>query len=176
MIGVLNCFDNCLNIRTRCHVFNAFIQPKLNYCLPVWCHNNKSTEYAIDHILLRAAHIILHDKTAKFNNDNYSFTAILPFKLLFSLSCLSTVYSLLWGDDKHSFLLPVFTSDSSSQRTTRNRQHKFILLLHKTSAVENCFYHSAARQWNDLPNDLNAILDQNQFFKCISSYILAQLS
>ena len=34
MIGVLNRFGNCLNTNIRCHIFNAFIKPNLNYCLP----------------------------------------------------------------------------------------------------------------------------------------------
>ena len=35
-LGVLRCFGQLLNYRSRLQLFNAFIKPVLTYCLPVW--------------------------------------------------------------------------------------------------------------------------------------------
>ena len=77
MIGVLNCFGNCHNTCTRWYAFNVFIKPNLNYCLPVWCHNNKSIEYAIDHVYItpcRTRHLTVTKLAVQFNYNTYRIT------------------------------------------------------------------------------------------------------
>ena len=79
MISVLNRFGCSLNNDVRCRILNAFIIPKLNYCQPVWCHVSKGEEKTINHVLLRAVKIVLHNKTAELNAVTYHSTKILPF-------------------------------------------------------------------------------------------------
>ena len=48
---VLNRFGCSLNMHTRQKILQAFIVPKLVYCLPVWGHTEKKDIAAMDHVL-----------------------------------------------------------------------------------------------------------------------------
>ena len=151
ILGVLNRFDRSLNTDARRRLFNAFVMPKVAYCLPAWCYVNKGTEKAMDHVLLRAARIILSDNSVEFNESTNKFTGISPFKLLVEFKCLLATHSLLQHGDVASYLPAVFTADGS-QRSTRSMEgRKFKLPRHFNTSDEQCFYYMTAKYWNNLP-------------------------
>ena len=121
MLGVLNRFGRSLNTDAPRRVFNAFVMPKVVFCLHAWCHVNKGTKKAMDHVLLRFARIILYDNSVEFNESTYKSTSILPFKLLAEFKCLLATHSLLQHGDVASYLLALFTANSS-QRSTRSME------------------------------------------------------
>ena len=64
MIGVLNRFGSSLSIDACHRILSAFSILNTSYCQSVWCHVSKGEEHAMDHVLLRAARVVLHDKAA----------------------------------------------------------------------------------------------------------------
>jgi Reverse transcriptase (RNA-dependent DNA polymerase) len=173
MTGVLNRFGCSLNTTVRCRVLCAFILPKLTYCLPVWCAVDKRTTVAMDHVLQRAARVVLHDKTSTLSEATYDSTGILPFSSLSKYRCLTTVHSLLSRDDAAAYILPLF-STADSQRSTRSSEgRKFMLPRHNVTSVEHCFHYYAANCWNDLPYSLTQLLDFSSFNSKILRHILS---
>ena len=67
----------------------------------------------MDRVLLRAARVDLHSKTAELNQDLYEATNILPFDLLSSFKCLLTTHALL-RQDNVSVYLPQMLSNPTS--------------------------------------------------------------
>ena len=175
MLGVLNRFGRSLNTDARRRGFNAFVMPKVVYCLPAWCHVNKGTEKAIYHVLLRAARIILSDNSVEFNESTYKSTGILLFKLLAEFKCLLATHSLLQHSDVASYLPALFTADGSQQSTRSMESRKFKLPLHSNISNEKCFYYMAAKYWNNIPYPASQILDNSQFFKSINAHILSHM-
>ena len=151
MVGIFNRFSCSFNTDSRCRIFNAFIKPKMIYCLLVWYNMNKNAENAADHILCRAAHVILHSKHTALDRNTFRINGIMPFTLMSSLKCLATIHTLLQCDDHLAYLPPLFPSVVDSHRTTRNSGHKFVLQMHKTSSKKLCFHYSSAKFWNNLP-------------------------
>ena len=175
MLGVLNRFGCSLNTDAPRRVFNAFVMPKVVYCLPAWCHVNKGTEKAMDHVLLRAAGIILSDNSVEFNESTYKSTGILLFKLLAEFKCLLATHSLLQHGDVVSYLPALFTADSSHRSTRSIEGRKFKLPRHSNTSDKQCFYYMAAKYWNNLPFSASQVLDNSQFFKSVNAHILSHM-
>ena len=178
MISVLNRFGCSLNSDVRCRILNAFIIPKLNNCQPVWCQGSKGEEKAINHVLLRAAKIVRHNKTAELNVATYHSINILSFHISSAIKCLNTVHTLLQCDDAAEYLPPLFTVErTQSQRSTRSAEgYKFVLPRHTLSSVEQCFDYQAAKLWNSLPFTITNLANSNNFHNLSSKHILLQLA
>ena len=144
MLVVLNRFGRSLNTDGRCRDFNAFVMPKVVNCLQTWCHVNKGTEKPMDHVLLRAAHIIQSDNSVEFNESTYKSTSILPFKLLAEFKRLLATHSLLQHGNVASYLSALFTADGSQRSTRSMEDRKFKLPRHSNTSDEQCFYYIAA--------------------------------
>jgi hypothetical protein len=117
MIGVINRFGASLNSDARYHILNAFVIPKLTYCLPVWAHIDKTFTKAMDHMLHRVARILLRSKSAELDTSRFKATGILPFKQLSLYKCQTAVHWLMDRFDMVAYLPELL---SCTQRITRN--------------------------------------------------------
>jgi hypothetical protein len=175
MTGVLNRFGATLNCDSRKRILNAFVMPKMLFCLPVWCHINKSTEKAMDRMLLVTSRIVLRNKNSVLGRLTCASSGILPFASLSAFRCLLTVHSLL-GNDTADYL-PKLLSDPCSQRNTRSTEgRKCVIPRHSKTSDEQCFYYSAAKLWNSVPSQLTIVIDKNKFYNQSFNYMLTQLS
>ena len=117
MIGVLNRLGTSLNFTSRQRIFEAFILPKITYCLPVWSNTDKSAEKAMDVVLLRAARVIQHKNNVHLNTSTYNVTGILPFRTMSAIRCLSVAHCLLSYSDSKNYLLPLMSTSGSTTVT-----------------------------------------------------------
>ena len=80
MIGIINRLGNTTNTNTRLRILQAFVQPKLTYCLPVWGHLTSCTP--MDHTLVHAARVVLRNKAAELGKPTFLSTGLSPFNEL----------------------------------------------------------------------------------------------
>ena len=139
-IGVFNRFGVTLNKNVQQRILQAFILPEFTYCLPVWGHLNKTCTSSMNQALQRAAHVVLHDKTAVLNCDTYSSTRILPFDYTTQLRCAVRVNALLSNDDYTSYLPPLLANNGNQIVTRDITSRRFNVPKHKLAAYEVCFY------------------------------------
>ena len=104
MIGKLNRLGTSLNFTSRQRIFEAFVLPKITYCLPVWSNTGISAEKAMDVVLLRAARVVQHSKNVHLNTSTYIITGLLPFCTISAIRCLSVTHSLLSYSDCNNYL------------------------------------------------------------------------
>ena len=175
MVGVINRLGNALNTNTRQRILQAFVMPKLTYCLPVWGRLCSKSNTAMDHTLLRAARVVLHNRTAELNKATFLSTDILPFSELATMRCLLAVHRILSDDDNSSYVPPLLAR-SGSQIITRNTTgRRFSIPKHRLTATEHCFYYNSSTIWNDLPLNVTTILGRNAFRTNLCNYILSKL-
>ena len=175
MIGVMNRFGTSVNCNTRRRVLTAFAFSTLTYCLSVWSAINKTNVKAMDRMLLQAACVVLHSKTAELNQDLYKATNILPLDLLSSFKCLLTTHALL--QDNVSVYQPQMLSNPNCQRSTRgNEGRKFLLPTHTISGDKLCFYYSASKIRNDALYKLTQEQSISQFYNQALLYIFSKFS
>ena len=62
-IGVLRRFSSSLNTDARLKIFNAFILPRITYCLPVWGNGSATATSKLDRCLLQSVRILLQKET-----------------------------------------------------------------------------------------------------------------
>ena len=172
MIVVLNRFSSSLNTDTCRCILNAFIILNISYCQPVWCYADKGEKHAMDHVLLRAIHVVLHNRAAVLGRSTYSTTGILPYNFLSKIQCFCTVYYLLQREDAADYLLPLFQCEWSARNMDGR---KFVLLHHTLTSIEYCFHYWAAKFWNILPCNFTSLTAFSQFYKFISVHLLSEL-
>ena len=129
----------------------------------------------MDHTLLRAARVVLHNRTAELNKATFLSTDILPFSELATMRCLLAVHRILSDDDNSSYVPPLLAR-SGSQIITRNTTgRRFSIPKHRLTATEHCFYYNSSTIWNDLPLNVTTILGRNAFRTNLCNYILSKL-
>ena len=104
MIGVLRRFSASLNTDARLKIFNAFILPRITYCLPVWGNGSVTATSKLDRCLLQSVRIMLNSSAAELNESVFSSTAILPFYCLVFLKKFKCIFKLLQTDTHLRYL------------------------------------------------------------------------
>ena len=79
MIGVLKRCGRTMNTDVRQKVYNSFIAPRFDYCLPVWWHLPKASADRMDHCLVRMLRYILYDSSACFTDTTYTLLGLRNF-------------------------------------------------------------------------------------------------
>ena len=111
----------------------------------------------MDHVLRRAARVVLHDKSVSLGQLTYAVTGLMPFITMTMLRCVVAVSILLARGDVLPYLPPLL-ANAGSQRTTRNSDARRFAVPHYTlTATEGCFYYKAAIYWNALASTIMSI-------------------
>ena len=69
MIGVLRRFSSSLNMGAQFKIFNAFLLPRITYCLSVWGDGSATATSKLDHLLLQSIRILLNNSAAELNES-----------------------------------------------------------------------------------------------------------
>ena len=178
MVGVLNRFGSSLNTNTRQRILQAFVIPKVTFCLPVWGHVENKQCAAMDHVLQRAARVVLHDKTASLNRQTYDVTGLVSFALMTEWRCDIAVSALLSRENTDSCLPPLLAAGSQcSGRTTRSVAGRcFLIPKHALTASQKCFFYAATKHWNNLPAKLTAIQCHKLFTTQLRNHFITLLA
>ena len=78
-IGVLQRFGASLDIKTRSHLYKAYIKPDIEYYLPVWGNHNTAQATSFNKLLTHAKRIITRNKTANLCNTDFNTFCIADF-------------------------------------------------------------------------------------------------
>ena len=176
MIGVLNRLRTLLNFTSRQRIFEAFILPKITYCLPVWSNTGKSAEKAMNVVLLHAARIVQHNKNVHLNTSTCTITGLLPFCTMSAIRCWSEANSLLSYSDCNNYLLPLMSTLGNTIIIRNISGQKFLLPSHKNTVLENSFHYNAAKLWNEIDYTVTEINDHKIFTSKIFKHFIRNLT
>ena len=166
MTGRLNVarrFRRILNASTRRIVYNAFIRPHLEYCLPVWGNCTTTDCHAMDCLLTKCTKFLYGKQHIDSVNDITNSCSPTNFKNIVLLHNMRLMFSFIHSTC-HNLNIDLITHSYS----TRGSQ-SFKLSLHKFnfSSTKLSFYGTVPRQWNQLPNNVSIITDLNKFLQAI---------
>ena len=103
-LNVARRFGRILNATTRRIVYNAFIRPHLEYCVPVWDNRTKTDRYAMDRLLTKCTKFLygkqlissVNDITNSCSSTNFKNIVFLHnMRLMFSFIILQVMISIL---------------------------------------------------------------------------------
>jgi hypothetical protein len=176
MVGILRRFSSSLNTDTRLKIFNAFILPRITYCLPVWGNGSATATAGLDRTLLRSARIILNSSTAVLDSSVFSSTAIMPFSHLVFSKNVICIFKLLLNQTHSQYLCSDLLKDLVTHSTRSSDGRKFYSLRHKRQRDELCFQCRAIRDWNSLPASVTKSTKLNSFQNSITYIIQSKLT
>ena len=135
----MNRLGNATNTNTRLRILQVFVQPKLTYCLPGWGHLTSCT--AIDHTLVHADRVVLHNKADELGKPTFFSTGLLPFNELCIQRCVLAVHAIISNDNANAALYVLsLLVQTNSQTVTRNvTGRRFIMPKHKLAASDFAF-------------------------------------
>ena len=151
------------DIKTRSHLYKAYIKPDIDYCLPVWGNHNTVEAIPFDKLLTRAKSIITRNITANLCNADFNtfcitdFTIIVYFLLLFAFllhvhlnnNIFNSTFKILSDVEK-----PMATCafDSFKLHTIKSKK-----------SCDNYFLFTAPKLRNMLPNNVTCVTNFNAF-------------
>ncbi len=151
-IGALRRIRSLISQSTAEQIYNALIQPYLDYCAPVWDGLSSYLCEKLQKLQNRAARVILQA------NCGVNSSLLLE--------------TLKW--DK---LAPVYLQDLFSERYTdydmRDSLRKLNLPKPRTDYLKRSFGYSGALLWNSLPENITAIRSIKEFKKKIKHALKA---
>ena len=98
MLGAIRRAGNSANANVRHRLLDAFVKPRMFYCLPVWGNCCEMSSNKLDRTLLRALRIITRDAYAKFSKTEYAAYGILPYRSLLKLRNVCLVHRMQHSD------------------------------------------------------------------------------
>ena len=156
MLAVIHRLNSSLNADSCLKIYNAFIAPRVNYCLLVWgnCLQPASTE--IDRSLERAVHLIFVSSNLTLQPSTASMASFHPFHQLVLIRNVNSLFKIVCDNMANYYLDCTQISHSSGLSTSCTDGRKFYILAHIRSCGEKFFRHSAKQDWNALPASTNA--------------------
>ena len=70
MLGALHRSTSATNTSTRARLYDVFIKPKMNYCLPVWGNSTETDIACMKRIVKRALRTVLNQSEAIFSQES----------------------------------------------------------------------------------------------------------
>ena len=92
-LEVIRRFGRCLNAKTRLLVSNAYVQPHLSYCLPVWGNTNAVAVRELDNVLIRCLRTITGLCTSTFSCDVFDSYNICDFSTQVFINNVLTLFT-----------------------------------------------------------------------------------
>jgi hypothetical protein len=177
MIGVIKRCGHSINYDTKRKIYNAFIAPHLDYCLPVWGHLPKVASDRMSHCLSRMLRVITNMPFVSFTASTYNETGLRDFPHAVAVRCCMYIFSAVHHT---ASLQDVFLVDNSvlptSQISRRSDDaNKFITIIPKRATDCYSFQTFAASVWNNLPNVLTRIPNKTMFLKKLDDFYISKL-
>jgi hypothetical protein len=169
---VLRRLGHVLNMRSRLQLFNAFIKPHLQYCLPVWGNCSVALQHAFDKTLIRCVRYILADSNIHdLNRRILDCTHIFKFTQFVTMANVITVFNILHSPKNIDYFVCTLLTDLS-QRTSRSVEaNKIVVPVFKHKSDDLCFLIHGQKAWNALPNKITAIQHYPTFMCALIDWI-----
>ena len=131
----------------------------------------------MNHTLVHAARVAFRNKAIELGKPTFLSTGFLPFNNLCIQRRVLAVQAIISNDNiKATLYVPSLLAQTNSQTVTSNVTGKqFIMLKHRLTASENCFYYRAVKFWNALPMSLTTILSENTYKRNLHDTILTKI-
>jgi hypothetical protein len=173
-IHTLKRVRDCLPLNMKLMLVKTLIFPHFSYCDIVY--NDLTVELSLK--LQRAQNyclrFIFNLRRDEHISAYYNSTGILKLEELRKLHILRLVYKVLnKKSPKYIYDKFVFSSQIS-QRSTRSSSSLLIIPQHRTVIFNKSFTVTAARLWNQLPDDLKMLRGSAQFTKKVSLWLVAE--
>ena len=166
-LGLLKCLNPFLAPRARLAFYNALVQPLMDYGACVWGDSFVTHSNTMLRLQKRAARIIKDVSWDAPSEALFKDLKIVPFHERVARIKVKTVFKALNGM-LPTYLSEMFTRFSSvHSRKTRNSSKNLILPRVKHSSGQCSFVFSAARLWNNLPNELKDCSSLSSFMNKI---------
>ena len=151
---------NVANVTVRHRLFEAFVKPKLLFCLPVWGDGSQGSITKLCKTLTRALCIVLRNKSADFNYGLLKSYGMLPHEILLVHQNVCLLHSLLHNMQADNYVADDYFSivQLSGHSTRGALSFKLQAIKSKKSTNKLCFIVSAIKLWNDLPYDITSLL------------------
>ena len=166
-LGLLKRLKQFLAPRARLTFYNALVQPLMDYGACVWGDSFVTHSNIMLRLQKRAARIIKDVSWDAPSEALFKDLKIVPFHERVARIKVKTVFKALNG------MLPTYLSEkftrfsSVHSRKTRNSSRNLILPRVKHSSGQRSFVFSAARLWNNLPNELKDCSSLSSFMNKI---------
>ena len=158
------------------HLYYAFIQPYIDYCLLIWGHTSKSNILRIQRFQNRVARVV----TRNFDTNSSGLQLVKSlgwFNVAQRLDylCVLLMYKCVKGEapnylsDHVSFLSDIQSITCISTRTSDLDLH---IPFAKTAFLSKSFNIYAAKLWNDLPFSIRQNNNVIYFKKLYKKYVL----
>ena len=69
-----------ININSRARLYDVFIEPKLNFCFPVWGNSTETDIACMERIVKRALRSVLNQSEAIFSQESVKVSNVLPHR------------------------------------------------------------------------------------------------
>ena len=143
-----------VSFETLLCIYNALVQPHLDYCSVVWGNCNKSLPIKLQKLQNRAAHILISSSYDANADDLFVRLGWQKLNLQRELKTATIVYKSLNGLAL-DYLKSMFTDRSAiSAYSLWNSEVKLAVPLPRTNFLKNGFSYNGAVMWNSLPTNL----------------------
>ena len=126
------------------YLYNAFLLPRITYCLPDWGNRSATATSKLDRCLLQSVRIILKNSAAELSESVFSSRAMLPFYYLVFLKNVKCIFKLLQTETYLQYLCSGLLKGSSFQSTCSSEGCKFCALQNARKCDEQYFQFKAA--------------------------------
>ena len=163
-VGILKRVSKFIDSYTLKTLYNAIIQPHIDYCLPVWSMTNERLINKVQVVQNRAVRVIVGVGIRDMHvQDMYDNLRIMTVKQRASYLTACCVYKCT------QLLMPGYLCEhfrpSSNRHSARLSNGSTCLQVPrvKTETGRKAFSHSGPLLWNQLPNNIKNTTDLNRF-------------
>ena len=175
--GVLNWVKKILPTSSLKILYSSFIQPHIQYCLPVWGGCNGQNKKRIVAIQKRAIRNITKSYFSSHTEPRMKKIGILKFEDLYKQQCLMLTYDIVHKDAPKVINESLNLEQNVSKYTLRNHDQNPLDLrapLSKTRAGTNSFSFKAPKIWNEIPNEIKHSEKRHIFKRATKKLFLDQ--
>ena len=145
---------------TRKLFYLAHIQPHIDYASSVWDGASEDSLKRLNSLHRRAIKLVADRVENGLTTDQkFQHLGILPLQQQFEFNKLVQIYKIILGNAP-TYLNPLVTPSRRQNTALRNR---LILPKPRIDLYKTSFAFSAAKLWNDLPNEITSSGSTNTF-------------
>ena len=172
-ISKLSRLSKVLHKRTLITVYNATIQPCIDYAISVWGGTSAHNLNKVQRLQNHCARII---------ERNFDYINVRGLQLVSKLGWMNIrqrylyflillIFKCIHGLAPNYLTNNVIFDFEVSQKATRKHEMNLYLNLPENEFHKNMLFYSGAKEWNSLPNYLKDCNDIVQFKQKLKSYI-----
>ena len=171
MIGVLKRCGRTTSTSVRLQIYNAFIAPHLDYCLPVWGHLPKTSADAVEHCLVRMLRYILRNPSAEFTHSTCKEMGLRTFQHAVTMRCSDRILDgIQQGTLDNILFIDNHAKPISSPNTRTENANKLVVTIPKRRADDYSFQTAAPAIWNKLPNNITRLCNKRALINSVDEF------